>query len=142
MRALHPPPARRPRPRRAARVRWLAALAAVAWLAACGPPAVPAATPSARAHVGVTLYSTRWCPHCAHVRDWLRARGIPFVDRDVERDPGAAAAHAQLEPRRTVPVVTVEGGAVVRGFVPDELRRRIDEAAHARCRAIPSAPGC
>ncbi|MCB9597544.1 MAG: glutaredoxin family protein [Sandaracinaceae bacterium] len=108
----------------------------------CGPPAVPAASASARAHVGVTLYTTRWCPHCAHARSWLRARGIPFYDRDVERDAGAAASHAALDPRRTVPVIAIEGGGVMIGFVPDELRRRIDEAAHARCRASPEAEGC
>lgn len=111
-------------------------------LAGCGSPAVPPASASARAHVGVTLFTTRWCPHCAHARAWLRSRGIPFHDLDVERDPAAAARHAALEPRRTVPVIAIEGGGVLVGFVEDELRRRIDEAAHARCRADPGASGC
>ena len=60
-------------------------------LAGCGGPPVPPASASARAHVSVTLYTTRWCPHCAHARDWLRARGIPYHDMDVETDPVAAA---------------------------------------------------
>jgi len=111
-------------------------------LAACGPPAVPPASSAARAQVHVTLYTTRWCPHCARVRDWLRSRGIPFVDRDVERDSAAAATHRRLEPDRVVPVIAIEGEGVVTGFREGELRRRIDRAAHARCRASPGAAGC
>lgn len=110
--------------------------------AGCGGPPVPPASASARAHVEVTLYTTRWCPHCARARDWLRARGIPFRDRDIERDADAAARHAALVPRRTVPVIAIEGGGVMVGFVADELRERIDRAAHARCAAEPAAPGC
>jgi len=111
-------------------------------LAACGPPAVPPASSAARAQVHVTLYTTRWCPHCTRVRRWLRVRGIPFVDRDVERDSNAAAEHRRLEPDRVVPVIAIEGGGVVTGFRESELRRRIDSAAHARCRAAPAAVGC
>lgn len=111
-------------------------------LAGCGGPPVPPASASARAHVSVTLYTTRWCPHCARARDWLRVRGIPFHDMDVETNPTAAARHAILEPHRTVPVIAIEGEGVMVGFVADELRERIDRAAHARCRADPRAEGC
>lgn len=110
--------------------------------AACGPPAVPPASSAARAQVHVTLYTTRWCPHCASARRWLRVRGIPFVDRDVERDAAAAAEHRRLEPDRVVPVFAIEGEGVVTGFRQGELQRRIDRAAHARCRESPDAVGC
>lgn len=117
-------------PRRSA----LALFVSTALLAlACGPPYVPPATPEQRARVHVTLYTTRWCPACAGARDWLRARGIPFEDRDVEASPAAAARLAALNPARTVPVVVVDGRVLV-GFVEEELRRAVDMAAHARAR--------
>lgn len=120
----------------------LLALALVLGGVGCGGPPVPPASSAARAHVRVTLYTTRWCPHCGRARRWFRVRGIPFDERDVERDPVAAAQHRRLQPARTVPVIAIEGGGVMTGFVADELRRRIDRAAHARCASEPSSEGC
>lgn len=108
----------------------------------CGPPAVPAASSAARARVHVTLYTTRWCPACATARSWLQQRGIPYDERDVELDVGAAAQHRQLNPNRTVPVIAIDGDGVMIGFVAEELRRRIDRAAHARCESSPALDGC
>ena len=108
----------------------------------CGPPAVPAATSAARARVHVTLYTTRWCPVCETARSWLRQRGIPYDERDVELDVAAAARHRQLNPNRTVPVIAVDGEGALIGFVPEELRRRVDRAAHARCESDPDLDGC
>lgn len=114
------------------------------WLtvAGCGAPAVAPASSGARAHVQVRLYTTQWCPHCERARRWLRTRGIPYRELDVETSAVAAAQHRRLDPNRTVPVIAVEGGGVMVGFVPAELRRRIDTAAHARCRERPDAAGC
>lgn len=39
----------------------------------------------------VIVYKTDWCPHCRTAANWLKARQIPFVEKDVERDPGARA---------------------------------------------------
>lgn len=97
----------------------------------CGEPPVPPATPAERARVQVTLYTTRWCPACAGARGWLRARGIPFDDRDVESSPAHAARLSTLNPARTVPTIEVDGRVLV-GFVEEELRRAVDSAAHAR----------
>ena len=108
----------------------------------CGPPAVPSASSAARARVHVTMYTTRWCPVCATARSWLHQRGIPYDELDVELDPGAAAEHRRLDPNRTVPVIAIDGDGVMIGFVAEELRRRIDRAAHARCESEPGLAGC
>lgn len=92
-------------------------------------PHVPPATPAQRAEVRVVLYTTRWCPVCAHARSWLQARGIPYQERDVETSPAAAATHRRLNGARTVPVIDVEGRILI-GFVAEELRYAVDEAAH------------
>jgi glutaredoxin len=105
----------------------------------CGGSVPPAST-AARARVRVTLYTTRWCPVCAHARGWLRSRGIPYRELDVETDGAAAAVHRRLNPNRTVPVFDIEGRVLV-GFVEGELRGAIDTAAHRNCLAHPDV-GC
>ncbi len=68
----------------------------------------------------VTVYSTTWCGVCKQAKKWLKARGIPFVERDVEKDPGAAdelsskAAQAGVRPGG-VPVIDV-AGELMMGF--------------------------
>jgi glutaredoxin len=105
---------------------WLSLAAA---LPGCGPPTVPPASAAQRAQVRVVLYAARWCPACAHARSWLRRRGIPFEERDVEQSRAASARLVTLNPARTVPTIVVEGRVVV-GFVEEELRRAVDSAAH------------
>lgn len=105
-------------------------LLATCLLVGCGG-AVPPASAAERAQVPVTLYTTRWCPVCAHARGWLRARGVPFVERDVESDRAAAARWRQLNRAGTVPVADVDGRVLV-GFVRDEWREALDAAAHRR----------
>lgn len=90
--------------------------------------ALPPASAARRARVQVVLYTTQWCSVCASARDWFRSRGIPVTERDVERSPQAAAAHRRLAPSRVVPVIDVEGHILV-GFVADEVRQAVDEAA-------------
>jgi len=56
------------------------------------PNAAPAAPPSSNAAVASgenILFSTDYCPHCRRAREFLKARGVPFVERDVEKDPRA-----------------------------------------------------
>lgn len=96
-------------------------------------PEVPPATPAQRAEVRVVLYSTAWCPVCARARSWLHARGIPFVEHDVERDPAAAVTFRRLSPDHVVPVLDVEGQVIV-GFDASDLRRAVDRRAHAHRR--------
>lgn len=114
----------------------------VASMLGCGPPAVPPASSAARARVHVTMYTTRWCRVCAMARSWLQRRGIPYDERDVELDMAAAAQHRRLDPDRTVPVIVIDRGGIMIGFVPSELRRRIDRAAHVRCESQPLRRGC
>lgn len=61
----------------------------------------------------VELYTTSWCPWCKKAKEYLTARGIAFVEHDVEREPGAAKARAQAAPGKGVPVLVVDGEAVV-----------------------------
>jgi glutaredoxin len=70
-------------------------------------PAV-SASPAATAHP-VELYTTSWCTYCRKAKAFFQARGIPFVEYDIERDPEAARRKAMLDGRRGVPFAVVNG---------------------------------
>lgn len=90
-----------------------------------------AATPSASATTAadpgaVILYATSWCPACRAARSWLRDHNIPFLEKDIEKDPTAAA---ELMTKATksgispsgVPVLDVRG-TLIEGFDPDRVK--------------------
>lgn len=70
----------------------------------------------------VTVYGTSWCGACAQARQYFTSHHIPFVDKDIEKDPAAAqelaqkARRAGIEPRG-VPVIDVRGH-LLEGFSP------------------------
>lgn len=53
------------------------------------PPAAPAG--AALADDGVVLYRTSWCGVCKSAASYFRHNDIAFVEKDVEKDPGAQA---------------------------------------------------
>ena len=68
----------------------------------------------------VTMYSASWCGVCKKARRFLTKEGIAFVEKDVEKEPGAAqelARKAQAAGVQTggVPVFDI-GGRVMSGF--------------------------
>jgi glutaredoxin len=74
---------------------------------------------------GVVIYGTSWCGACRKARAFLKDRGVAFVDKDVEKDPAAAAelsqkcARAGVSPTG-VPVIDVHGTLLL-GFEPGRL---------------------
>lgn len=68
----------------------------------------------------VILYTGTACPGSQHAREYLRAKGIPYVERNVDQDPAAAGELARRGAVAT-PVLIVNGRTLV-GFDPDELQ--------------------
>jgi glutaredoxin 3 len=101
------------------------------------PPAPDGITgnpPAARAGpVVVTLYGTSWCSACKSARSYLQSRGIPFADKDVERDAAAArelrekAGRLGVQADR-VPILDIRGRLLV-GFDKDRLEALLGEAS-------------
>jgi len=72
----------------------------------------------------VIVYSAEWCGFCKKAKSWLTKNAVPYVERDVEKDPGVSAELKQkLEAANLrssgVPVIDWDGELIV-GF---DLRR-------------------
>jgi glutaredoxin len=88
--------------------------------AAPAAPAAPATQPAAAsAKAAVTLYTTVWCGYCSKTRAYLKARGIPFTDRDIEKSAEAQSDYRRLG-GRGVPVILV-GSQRMDGFSEGRL---------------------
>ena len=81
----------------------------------------------------VVLYGASWCGACRSANAFLRGAGIPFIERDIERDPGAreemvAKLRAAGRPPGGIPVIDFRG-TIVEGFDRGTLERLAAETA-------------
>ena len=80
----------------------------------------------------VVIYGASWCSACRSAAAFLRERRIPFVERDVEREPGArqamlrAAQSAGIRPSG-IPVIDFRGD-IIAGFDRGALERAIERS--------------
>lgn len=98
-----------------------------------GPTALPAPDGS------VVVYSAVWCGYCKKAKAWLTQNHVPFIERDVEKTPGAQAElSAKLKASGVagggIPVIDW-GGSLVVGFDVPSLERLLREQP-----AAPSTP--
>ncbi|MDV0443199.1 FAD-dependent oxidoreductase [Methanorbis rubei] len=63
----------------------------------------------------ITIYSTKNCPHCNNLKQWLDEKGISYRSVDVGKDVDAAREMIDLTGQRGVPVIVIDGEVVV-GF--------------------------
>ncbi len=79
----------------------------------------------------VVIYGAEWCGACHEAAKYLRSKGIPYVDKDVEKDP-AAAQEMQAKLAKSglhegsIPVIDVHGKVMV-GFNPAEIDAALGE---------------
>jgi len=73
----------------------------------------------------IVLYATSWCPACRAARSWLQQKGLAYEEKDIEKDP-AAAAELMQKARNAgistsgVPVLDVRG-TLMQGFDPQRI---------------------
>ena len=96
-------------------------------------PGAPAANNPLPDGVVVVIYGAAWCKPCHEAADWLKARGVPAVVKDVEQSPDAQAEmQRKLEKagRRggSIPVIDVAGQILV-GFSAPALEKAIAGAS-------------
>jgi glutaredoxin 3 len=68
--------------------------------------------------MSVVIYTTPTCGFCHQVKAHLNRRGVPFVERDVSRDPQAAAEMVQMSGQQGVPVTVIDGQMVLGANMP------------------------
>ncbi|MCX7959241.1 MAG: hypothetical protein N3B13_09360 [Deltaproteobacteria bacterium] len=77
----------------------------------------------------VIIYTTSWCGVCAQLRKYLRAKGVPYVEKDIEKDE--SARNEMISKLRGsglkgsgVPVIDLYGEIIV-GFNKELLENKI-----------------
>lgn len=79
----------------------------------------------------VTVYSASWCGVCKQAKAFLKKKGIPFIEKDIEKDANASAELAAkakvkgVQPQG-VPVIDVSGELML-GFDPEALAGLLDK---------------
>lgn len=84
----------------------------------------------------VVVYTASWCGVCRQAREYLKRRGVPFLDRDVEKEDGAQTElQAKLKAKGLrftgVPVIDV-AGELMTGFDADALSGLLEKKGLAR----------
>ncbi len=80
--------------------------------------------PATRAQIDserVVVFSADWCGPCKALKSDLQRAGIPYSERDIDRDGEARRAWRSLG-GRGIPV-TLVGNEVVHGYAPDLILR-------------------
>jgi len=63
----------------------------------------------------VIVYSTQVCPWCVRVKDYLKQKGIEFIEYDVGADQEKAQEMIQKSGQMGVPVLDIDGVIII-GF--------------------------
>lgn len=72
----------------------------------------------------IEVYTTAWCGYCDRAKALLEARGLPYEEVRVDRDPAFRERLLDLTGRWTVPQILIDGRPIG-GFVElRELDRR------------------
>ncbi|MEO8876734.1 MAG: glutaredoxin family protein [Polyangiaceae bacterium] len=92
----------------------------------------PDAPPVANGNPGVVIYGASWCGPCHQAAAYLRQKNVPFVLKDIERDPGAAKEMQAKLARAgmhggSIPVIDVHGKLMV-GFNAQEVDQALGTA--------------
>lgn len=88
---------------------------------AATPESLPVPSRNERFHGTVEMYVTDWCGYCKKAAAYMRARNIPFVTYDIEKDSGARQRHKELG-GRGVPLIII-GNNRMSGFSAETLEQ-------------------
>jgi len=91
----------------------------------------PASAAPAGKRPDVIIYGASWCGPCHQAAAHLKKKGVPFVEKDIEEDRGAAREmHAKLQAAGkrggSIPVLDVRGRILV-GFDADAVDRALGQ---------------
>lgn len=61
----------------------------------------------------IEVYSGRYCGYCVRAKQLLKARGLDFIEHDVDADPmGRVKMMERSDGRRTLPQIFIDGRGI------------------------------
>ena len=72
----------------------------------------------------VKVYSTSICPYCHMVKDFLKEKGVSFVNFDVGTDKNAFEEMKKKSGQVGVPVIDIDGKIII-GFNKEMLSKEL-----------------
>lgn len=81
--------------------------------------------------MNVTVYTTPTCPYCYQAKEFLSRQGVRFVEKNVAADRRAAEEMIRVSGQQGVPVITVDGEAVI-GFNQPRLMQLLQRQTSVR----------
>lgn len=73
----------------------------------------------------VVVYTTSWCGWCRKTLAWLDAKGVDYVNKDIERDPAHRSELVRKTGSTSIPVVEIDG-TLVQGYNPGRMGALLD----------------
>lgn len=73
----------------------------------------------------VVIYTTLKCPHCQHLKRWLKRNQIPFLDFNVAK-PGKMQKQFFALGGQSVPMIII-GDQKFTGFNPSQLKNALEQ---------------
>lgn len=74
----------------------------------------------------IVIYTVSWCPHCRELKEYLTSRNIPYINRDVEIDPGSMDEMVQKYKSYGVPVIVIGNDQeVLKGFTEEQFEKAV-----------------
>lgn len=70
----------------------------------------------------VTLYSTPICPNCYVAKEFFKAHGVSYQERDVTKDRSALERMLANSGQMSVPVIEINNEFIV-GYDPSRLKK-------------------
>lgn len=78
-----------------------------------------------RFNMKVKVYSTKTCPYCVMLKDFLKENNIEFEDIDVGENQEAADEMVEKSKQMGVPVIDVDGFIII-GFNKPLLKKALE----------------
>jgi glutaredoxin len=88
----------------------------------------PAAAAAESAKASVKMLATAWCGYCAKARAYMKSRGIPFEELDVEKSAQGKQEYRALK-GRGVPIILV-GDQRMNGYDQGRLEAMLRAGGH------------
>jgi glutaredoxin 3 len=80
----------------------------------------------------VVMFSTSWCPVCTRARAFLNANGIPFEERDIDRNPTARDELKRRTGKASIPLLVIDGQQLEPGFSESAVMKAVSASLKRR----------